>query len=93
MAVKKVNITVPESLLNRIDDFTKETGISRSSLMSIATTHYLDSLQAAPAINQMLKTLADTLAGTQNGTLEDNIANKNISDVQDAYFQIYGKKP
>lgn len=93
MAVKKVNITVPDSLLERIEEYSKETGISRSSLMSVATAQYLDALQASPAINQILKTLAETLSGTADGTMSDDVAIQNISDIENSYVDIYGKKP
>lgn len=39
--VRRVNVTIPERILNRIDDFAQRQGESRSGLITAATMEYI----------------------------------------------------
>ena len=38
---RRINVTIPERVLSRVDDYAKETGDSRSGLMAAAVLEYI----------------------------------------------------
>ena len=40
-SARRINVTIPERILSRVDDYVKETGDSRSSLMAAALLEYV----------------------------------------------------
>lgn len=46
--LKRINITVDEELLNRIDSYSKKRFVSRSGLISLVLSTYLDSVESVP---------------------------------------------
>ena len=40
-SARRINVTIPERILSRVDDYAKETGDSRSGLMAAALLEYL----------------------------------------------------
>lgn len=55
---KRINITVNDDLLQKIDGFAQKNGLSRSAFLGLAAIQYINSLEAAPAVTEMLRTLA-----------------------------------
>lgn len=63
MAKIKVNITVDEDLLRRIDEYAEESYMNRSSLVSLATTQFLNAADVITAVKTMsvaMRKIADT---------------------------------
>lgn len=59
----KVNITLDDDLLRRIDDFACENYMKRSSLISLAVTQYLNSSEAVKAVKDLafsMRKIADS---------------------------------
>lgn len=46
--MKRINITIDENLLNRIDSYTKKRYGSRSGLIAYVLSSYLDSVEKDP---------------------------------------------
>ena len=62
MAKLKVNITLDEELLRRIEDYAEENYMNRSSVISLATTQFLNAADVTAAIKNMslaMRTIAD----------------------------------
>lgn len=63
MAKVKINITLDEELLRRLDDYAEENYLNRSSLISLATTQFLNTQDVTKAIKDMafsMRKIADT---------------------------------
>lgn len=63
MAKIKVGITLDEELMQRVDDYAEENYLNRSSLISIATTQFLNTADVTKAIRDMalaMRKIADT---------------------------------
>jgi metal-responsive CopG/Arc/MetJ family transcriptional regulator len=59
----KINITIDTDLLRRIDNYTNDTYLNRSSFIGIACNQYLDSIEVTQAIKDMaisMRKIADT---------------------------------
>lgn len=68
MAKIKVNITLDEELMRRVDEYAEENYLNRSSLVSLATTQFLNSADVTKAIKDMafsMRKIAD------NGEIDD----------------------
>ena len=68
MAKVKVNITVDEELMQRVDAYAEENYLNRSSLISLATTQFLNAADVTKAVKDMafcMRKIAET------GTLDD----------------------
>lgn len=73
MAKVKINITLDEELMRRVDDYAEENYLNRSSLISLATTQFLNSAEVAKAIRDLalaIRKIADT------GSLDDDTRNQ-----------------
>lgn len=53
MAKIKVNITLDEELMRRVDEYAEENYLNRSSLVSLATTQFLNAADVTKAIKDM----------------------------------------
>lgn len=68
----KVNITLDDELMSRIDDYADRNYMSRSGLISLATTQYLNTNEMVLAISDMavsMRKIADT-GKLDNETME-----------------------
>lgn len=61
----KVQISVPDGLLERIDSYCKQNRYTRSGFISLCVGQYLDAKEASPELNQQfsdaLQTMGDFL--------------------------------
>lgn len=63
MAKVKINITLDEDLMRRIDEYAEENYLNRSSLISLATTQFLNAADVTKAIRDLafsVRKIADT---------------------------------
>jgi metal-responsive CopG/Arc/MetJ family transcriptional regulator len=63
MAKIKVNITLDEDLMRRVDEYAEENYLNRSSLVSIATTQFLNAADVTKAVKDMafaMRKIADS---------------------------------
>ena len=63
MAKVKINITLDEELMRRIDEYAEENYLNRSSLISLATTQFLNAADVTKAIRDLsfcVRKIADT---------------------------------
>ena len=83
----KVNITLDDALMMRVDAYADENYMSRSGLISIAVTQYLNSADVTKAIKDMsycLRKIADT------GTIDAETAKK-LEDFERLSKYLVGK--
>lgn len=63
MAKIKVNVTLDEELMRRVDEYAEENYLNRSSLISLATTQFLNAADVTKAIRDMafaMRKIADS---------------------------------
>lgn len=88
MAKVKVNITLDEELLRRVDDYAEENYLNRSSLVSLATTQFLNAADVTKAICDMafsMRKIAD------NGEIDDE-TRKQLEDFERLSRMLAGAK-
>lgn len=87
MAKMKVNITLDEELIRRIEDYAEENYLNRSSLISLATTQFLNSADVVKAVKDMafaMRKIAD------NGTVDEE-SMKQLEDFERLSKMLIGK--
>lgn len=87
MAKMKVNITLDEELIRRIEDYAEENYLNRSSLISLATTQFLNSSDVVKAVKDMafaMRKIAD------NGTVDEE-SMKQLEDFERLSKMLIGK--
>lgn len=57
MAKVKLNITIDEELMRRVDEYCDENFLNRSALFSVAVSGHLNSYEAAKAVKDMALTM------------------------------------
>ncbi len=78
MAKIKVNITLDEELMRRVDEYAEENYLNRSSLVSLATTQFLNAADVTKAIKEMafaMRKIAD------NGEIDEQ-TKKDLEDFE-----------
>lgn len=88
MAKIKVNITLDEELMRRVDDYAEENYLNRSSLVSLATTQFLNAADVTKAIRDMafaMRKIAD------NGEIDDE-TQKQLEDFERLSRMLVGAK-
>lgn len=55
--MKRVQISLEESVLKRMDSFSSEKGLNRSSLITLATMAYIDAQEAMPDLQKQIDEL------------------------------------
>ena len=86
---KRINITVNDDLLQKIDGFAQKNGLSRSAFLALAAIQYINSLEAAPAVTEMLR----TLASLSNVPPSDPRMGETLDAVQAQYDSMKDKMP
>lgn len=87
MAKVKVNITLDEELISRIDGYADDNYMSRSSLISLACTQFLNSVDVTRAIQDMslaMRKIADS------GGIDDD-ARRQLEDFERISKMLTGK--
>lgn len=88
MAKIKVNITLDEELMRRIDEYAEENYLNRSSLVSLATSQFLNAADVTKAIKDMafaMRKIAD------NGEIDDE-SRRQLEDFERLSRMLVGSK-
>lgn len=82
---KKLSVTIRTDLLSRMDDYASHNGMTRSGLIAIAVTQYLNACDAMPSLNKMLNAMAAVTDGVLKGEMEPREAQARIDAIQATY--------
>lgn len=63
--MKRVNISLDDTVLSRADVFSKKSGLTRSSLITVALNTYIDAQEQLPEVQIQLDELKKALAELQ----------------------------
>ena len=90
MASKKINITLDEELLDRIDKYAKSNAMSRSGLLAMSAAQYLNAVESMPSINKLLNSMVAVVEGTLNGDVSPADAEQRMQQIQNSYTALTG---
>lgn len=85
VASVKLNITLAPDLLARMDAYSSENSMSRSGLISLAVSQYLNSIEVMPSVNKLLASFAAVTEGTLKGEISREEAEDRLAKIQSAY--------
>lgn len=86
MAAVKVNITLQEDLLTRLDQYADENGMTRSGLIQMAARQYMDAIDNAPILKRIMTGLADLTEKVNEKTIGSDDAQQRL-DVLDQQLE------
>lgn len=89
--VKKINITLREDLLERADNFADGNGMTRSGLIAISLTQYLNAVEAMPSVNKLLNAMAAVTEGVLKGETDPKDAKAKMAAIQATYEDLTKK--
>lgn len=78
MAAVKVNITLQEDLLTRLDQYADENGMTRSGLIQMAARQYMDAIDNAPILKRIMTGLADLTEKVNEKTIGSDDAQQRL---------------
>lgn len=90
-SAKKLNVTIREDLLERMDNYADENGMTRSGLIAIAVTQYLNAVAARPSVNKLLNAMAAVSHGVLNGNMAPHEAEARMAAIQVTYDELTKK--
>lgn len=90
--VRKINITLREDLLERMDAYSKNNAMTRSGLIALAVTQYLNAVEAMPSVNKLLASMAAVAEGTVKGEIVPEDATRQMQEIQKTYNVVFGTK-
>lgn len=90
-SAKKLNVTIREDLLERMDNYARSNGMTRSGLISISVTQYLNAVDAAPSVTKLLNAMAAVTDGVLKGEVSASDAEAKIAAIQSTYDDLTKK--
>lgn len=87
-SARKLSVTIREDLLDRMDEYADENGMTRSGLIAIAVTQYLNAVEAMPSVNKLLSAMAAVSDGVLKGEMTPDEANARMDAIQVTYEQL-----
>ena len=90
-SAKKLNVTIREDLLESMDDYADENGMTRSGLIAMAVTQYLNAVEAMPSVNKLLNAMAAVSDGVLKGEMAPHEAEAKIAAIQSTYEELTKK--
>lgn len=91
VSAKKLSVTIRSDLLERMDDYADDNGMTRSGLIAIAVTQYLNAVEAMPSVKKMLNAMAAVTDGVLKGDMNPTEAQARLDAIQSTYEQLTQK--
>lgn len=88
---QKISVTLRSDLLERIDEFADNNGMTRSGLLAIASTQYLNAMETMPSYKKLLNALASVTDGVLSGDMERDEAKAKLDAIQSTYSELSQK--
>lgn len=87
-SAKKLSVTIRSDLLDRMDDYADSNGMTRSGLIAVAVTQYLNAQEAMPSVNKLLNAMAAVTDAAIKGDLEPEQVQARMDAIQQTYEQL-----
>ena len=82
---KKLSFSMKSDLLERMDNYADENGLTRSGLIALAVTQYLNAMEAAPSVTKLLNAMAAVSDGVLKGEMPPTEARARLDAIQETY--------
>lgn len=90
-SARKLSVTIRSDLLDRMDEYADNNGMTRSGLIAIAVTQYLNAVEAMPSVNKLLGAMASLTDLVLKGEMEPSEAKARLSALQGTYEDLTKK--
>lgn len=91
MAYGKVNVSLPSDLLDRMEKYSKANNITRSGLVALSVSQYLNAVETLPDIQALVGSMAAVFDGTLKGELSPQEQKDRFNRIQASYKAISEK--
>ena len=88
---KKLSFSMKSDLLERMDNYADENGLTRSGLIALAVTQYLNAMEAAPSVTKLLNAMAAVSDGVLKGEMPPTEARARLDAIH-ATYDVLSKK-
>lgn len=88
---KKLSFSMKTDLLERMDNYADDNGLTRSGLIALAVTQYLNAMEAAPSVTRLLNAMAAVSDGVLKGEMSSDEARARMDAIQ-ATYDVLSKK-
>lgn len=85
MASVKLNITLSPELLERTDEYAHRNSLTRSGLIALSLSQYLNAVESMPQVNKLLAGLSAVVDGSLRGDLTKEQAEARLAAIQGEY--------
>lgn len=89
---KKLSFSMKSDLLERMDNYADENGLTRSGLIALAVTQYLNAVEAAPSVNKLLSAMAAVSDGVLRGDMSPVEARARLDAIKVTYDVLSSKE-
>ena len=79
----RVQISIDDDVLKRVDEFSKKLALSRSAFLSMAAVDYIEAKEKAPLISSAFASMASLLDARVNGLISQEEFNLKLSRLDD----------
>lgn len=90
-SAKKLNVTIREDLLERADNFALCNGMTRSGLIAVALTNYMNAMDAMPSTTKLLNAMAAVSDGVLKGEMPISEAKVRMDLIKSTYEDLSNK--
>lgn len=89
MKSKKINITVPDTLLEKVDAYAEKNAMTRSGLIQLAVSQYLQAQEMMPNLNNAFALMGSLAkrAASENG-INSAAFEQELNDLQESQKQL-----
>lgn len=91
MASAKVNVSLPPELLERMERYSKANNITRSGLVALSVSQYLNAVETMPDLQKLLGSMAAVFEGSIKGDLSEQEQKERMERIQESYTAISEK--
>lgn len=92
MASVRFNVTFSPDVFERVNSYCKASGIPRSAFLQLASSQYLDAVDAMPSVNKMLAAMSAIVDGTFKGEIPPDIAKERLDAISASYKALTGNE-
>lgn len=87
----KVQISVADDVLFKVDEYAKQVGLSRSALLSTSVLEYIDSRKKAPLVTEAFSSFASLLDSRVKGDISESDFQLRLDSINQSLDELKAK--
>lgn len=91
MKYVKINITMPESLLQKVDGYAKKNAMTRSGLLQLAVNQYITAQEAMPSINNAFALMGSLAKRAADGEINSEAYDAELKALNESQAELKEK--